>query len=126
MGEPNWDNVKEALDWIRDCVTKQRKLQGQIAELKEKLDKAIAEEERCKLLVMRAAEWERDTAQTYFALASVEAREAQKKYIEMLEQATKLADAIHAEKWNAEYALSEVNEAYKAAQYDLEIAQNSY
>lgn len=121
----NWESEKEAMEWIRDCVTRQRKLQAEINELKDKLDKAVAEENRCKVLVMRAAEWERDSAQTYFAIASVEARKAQKKYEEMLQVATKLADEIYANKWHAEYKLEEVNEAYKAAQDDLAIAQSS-
>jgi cell division septum initiation protein DivIVA len=121
----NWESEKEAMEWIRDCVTKQRKLQAEINELKDKLDKAVAEENRCKVLVIRAAEWERDSAQTYFAIASVEARKAQKKYEEMLQVATKLADEIYANKWHAEYKLEEVNEAYKVAQDDLAIAQFS-
>jgi hypothetical protein len=121
----NWESEKEAMEWIRDCVTRQRKLQAEINELKDKLDKAVAEENRCKVLVMRAAEWERDSAQTYFAIASVEARKAQKKYEEMLQVATKLADEIYANKWHAEYKLEEVNEAYKVAQDDLAIAQSS-
>lgn len=57
--------------------------------LKAKLDAAIAEEERCKKLVIRAAEWKRDQAHSDLAIASVDARKAKKKYDEILVELSK-------------------------------------